>query len=157
MKKQIRLCIYWLLGLVACGACAPESKERICPEMKIFEEFSRANGDSLMIVPRKIRAEAFQRMGQANDSLVKYNYLTMVLKTYLVTTQFDSVQILLRQIDDFIERQEPSPEVADLGSECFNMEGNLLARMGNMDSAEICFQKAYELRMEAVLRWCRIS
>lgn len=37
--------------------------------------------------------------------------------------------------------------MADLESECFNMKGNIFARVGNMDSAEICFRKAYELRM----------
>lgn len=86
-------------------------------------------------------------MEEAKDSLVKYNYLAMTLKTYLITSQLDSAQIVIQQIHDFIERQHSSSQMADLESECFNMKGNIFARVGNMDSAEICFRKAYELRM----------
>ena len=71
----------------------------------------------------------------------------MTLKTYLITSQLDSAQIVIQQIHDFIERQHSSSQMADLESECFNMKGNIFARVGNMDSAEICFRKAYELRM----------
>lgn len=101
----------------------------------------------MAIVPRKVRLKAFQKMEEAKDSLVKYNYLAMTLKTYLITSQFDSAQIVIQQIHDFIERQHSSSQMADLESECFNMKGNIFARVGNMDSAEICFRKAYELRM----------
>lgn len=101
----------------------------------------------MAIVPRKVRLKAFQKMEEAKDSLVKYNYLAMTLKTYLITSQLDSAQIVIQQIHDFIERQHSSSQMADLESECFNMKGNIFARVGNMDSAEICFRKAYELRM----------
>lgn len=112
-----------------------------------FLYFSHINGDSVAIVPRKVRLKAFQKMEEAKDSLVKYNYLAMTLKTYLITSQLDSAQIVIQQIHDFIERQHSSSQMADLESECFNMKGNIFARVGNMDSAEICFRKAYELRM----------
>jgi len=115
--------------------------------MRAFEDFSRINGDSVAIVPRKVRLKALQKMEEAKDSLVKYNYLAMTLKTYLITSQLDSAQIVIQQIHDFIERQHSSSQMADLESECFNMKGNIFARVGNMDSAEICFRKAYELRM----------
>ena len=98
-------------------------------------------------MPRKVRLKAIQKMEEAKDSLVKYNYLAMTLKTYLITSQLDSAQIVIQQIHDFIERQHSSSQMADLESECFNMKGNIFARVGNMDSAEICFRKAYELRM----------
>ena len=98
MDKRIRFYIYWILGFVLLGACAPGDKEDVYTEMRAFEDFSRINGDSVAIVPRKVRLKALQKM-------------------------------------------------ADLESECFNMKGNIFARVGNMDSAEICFRKAYELRM----------
>ena len=129
------------------GACAPGDKEDVYTEMRAFEDFSHINGDSVAIVPRKVRLKAFQKMEEAKDSLVKYNYLAMTLKTYLITSQLDSAQIVIQQIHDFIERQHSSSQMADLESECFNMKGNIFARVGNMDSAEICFRKAYELRM----------
>lgn len=147
MDKRIRFYIYWILGFVLLGACAPGDKEDVYTEMRVFEDFSHINGDSVAIVPRKVRLKAFQKMEEAKDSLVKYNYLAMTLKTYLITSQLDSAQIVIQQIHDFIERQHSSSQMADLESECFNMKGNIFARVGNMDSAEICFRKAYELRM----------
>ncbi len=147
MDKRIRFYIYWVLGLVFLGACAPGDKGNVYTEMRAFEDFSRINGDSVAIVPRKVRLRALQKMEEAKDSLVKYNYLAMTLKTYLITSQLDSAQIVIQQIHDFIERQHSSSQMADLESECFNMKGNVFARVGNMDSAEICFRKAYELRM----------
>ena len=147
MDKRIRFYIYWILGFVLLGACAPGDKEDVYTEMSAFEDFSHINGDSVAIVPRKVRLKAFQKMEEAKDSLVKYNYLAMTLKTYLITSQLDSAQIVIQQIHDFIERQHSSSQMADLESECFNMKGNIFARVGNMDSAEICFRKAYELRM----------
>ena len=147
VDKRIRFYIYWILGLVFLGACAPGDKEDVYTEMRAFEDFSRINGDSVAIVPRKVRLKALQKMEEAKDSLVKYNYLAMTLKTYLITSQLDSAQIVIQQIHAFIERQHSSSQMADLESECFNMKGNIFARIGNMDSAEICFRKAYELRM----------
>ena len=147
MDKRIRFYIYWILGLVFLGACAPGDEEDVYTEMRAFEDFSRINGDSVAIVPRKVRLKALQKMEEAKDSLVKYNYLAMTLKTYLITSQLDSAQIVIQQIHDFIERQHSSSQMADLESECFNMKGNIFARVGNKDSAEICFRKAYELRM----------
>ena len=147
MDKRIRFYIYWILGFVLLGACAPGDKEDVYTEMRAFEDFSHINGDSVAIVPRKVRLKAFQKMEEAKDSLVKYNYLAMTLKTYLITSQLDSAQIVIQQIHDFIERQHSSSQMADLESKCFNMKGNIFARVGNMDSAEICFRKAYELRM----------
>lgn len=147
MDKRIRFYIYWILGFVLLGACVPGDKEEVYTEMRAFEDFSHINGDSVAIVPRKVRLKAFQKMEEAKDSLVKYNYLAMTLKTYLITSQLDSAQIVIQQIHDFIERQHSSSQMADLESECFNMKGNIFARVGNMDSAEICFRKAYELRM----------
>ena len=147
MDKRIRFYIYWILGFVLLGACVPGDKEDVYTEMRAFEDFSHINGDSVAIVPRKVRLKAFQKMEETKDSLVKYNYLAMTLKTYLITSQLDSAQIVIQQIHDFIERQHSSSQMADLESECFNMKGNIFARVGNMDSAEICFRKAYELRM----------
>ena len=147
MDKRIRFYIYWILGFVLLGACAPGDKEDVYTEMRAFEDFSHINGDSVSIVPRQVRLNAIQKMEEAKDSLVKYNYLAMTLKTYLITSQLDSAQIVIQQIHDFIERQHSSSQMADLESECFNMKGNIFARVGNMDSAEICFRKAYELRM----------
>ena len=53
MDKRIRFYIYWILGFVLLGACAPGDKEDVYTEMRAFEDFSHINGDSVAIVPRK--------------------------------------------------------------------------------------------------------
>ena len=62
MDKRIRFYIYWILGFVLLGACAPGDKEDVYTEMRAFEDFSHINGDSVAIVPRKVRLKAFQKM-----------------------------------------------------------------------------------------------
>lgn len=144
----MRLLIYLLLVLIVFGACAFQNSNENCSEIQAFETFYRANGDSIAIVPRRVRAQAFQKMADVKDSLVKYRYLSMTLKTYLITSELDSARIIIRQIEDFIEKQPALLQDADLKSECFNMKGNIFARTGHLDSAEIYFRKAYEQRMQ---------
>ena len=50
MDKRIRFYIYWILGFVLLGACAPGDKEDVYTEMRAFEDFSHINGDSVAIV-----------------------------------------------------------------------------------------------------------
>ncbi len=148
-KTRIRelLCV-WLAGFIVLAACTPHAKTGKQDEMQAFEAFFEANGDSISIVPRRVRTQALQRMLEVKDSLVRYNYLSVALKTCLSTSDIDSAWLLIRQIEDFTERKPLSPQLADLQSECFNMKGNIYARTGHMDSAEVYFRKAYELRMQ---------
>lgn len=153
-KKILQICIC-LIGIntVLC-ACLPQKEKEKVTETQTFEAFYRANGDSIAIVPRKVRMQAFKRMAEAKDSIVKYLYLSMTLKTYLITSELDSAKVIIRQIESFIEKQSTigtqliSQQHADLKSECFNMKGNIFARTGYFDSAEIYFGKAYEQRMK---------
>lgn len=149
-KAKIRelLCIIGLVGFIGLTACTPHATTGEKDEMQAFETFFGANGDSVSIAPRRVRAQALQRMREAKDSLVSYNYLAVALKTCLSTSDIDSAWLLIRQIEDFTERQPLSPKLADLQSDCFNMKGNIYARIGHMDSAEVYFRKAYELRMQ---------
>ena len=148
-KARIRelLCI-GLVGFIVLTACTPHAKTGKQDEMLAFETFFGANGDSVSIAPRKVRTRALQKMQTVKDSLVRYNYLAVALKTCLSTSDIDSAWLLIHQIEDFTERQPPSPKLADLQSDCFNMKGNIYARIGHMDSAEVYFRKAYELRMQ---------
>lgn len=136
-----------LVILITCTYCV--QREADLTETQAFETFCRANGDSIAIAPRKVRAQAFQKMVEAKDSLVKYRYLSMTLKTYLITSELDSARIVIRQIENFINKQPTSQQNADLKSKCFNMKGNIFARTGYLDSAEIYFRKAYEQRMQS--------
>ena len=93
MDKRIRFYIYWILGFVLLGACAPGDKEDVYTEMRAFEDFSHINGDSVAIVPRKVRLKAFQKMEEAKDSLVKYNYLAMTLTCFMRSARMRSMSI----------------------------------------------------------------
>lgn len=130
------------------SACTSPASDRGTSEMQAFEAFFAANGDSVSITPRKVRMRALQKMRETRDSLVRYNYLAVASKTCLMSSDIDSGRLLIQQIVDFTERQPFSPQLADLQSECFNMKGNIYARTGHMDSAEVCFRKAYEQRMQ---------
>lgn len=102
----------------------------------------------MSIAPRRVREYALQCMQEAKDSLARYSYLAVVLRTCLSTSDLDSARLLIGQIEAFAGRQPLTPRLADLRSECLNMKGNVYARMGDMDSAEVCFRRSYELRMQ---------
>ena len=160
MYKQANCWIMWkktgivrLLGigvvvLVVLMACTSQERKTGQDEMQAFEAFFGANGDSVSIAPRKVRTQALQRMQKVKDSLVRCHYLAVASKTCLMSSDMDSGRLLIDQIEDFTERQPSSPRLADLQSECFNMRGNVYARTGHMDSAEVYFRKAYERRMQ---------
>lgn len=137
-----------VVAFTVISACTSPASNRGTNEMQAFEAFFAANGDSVSITPRKVRMRALQKMRETRDSLVRYNYLAVASKTCLMSSDIDSGRLLIQQIVDFTERQPFSPQLADLQSECFNMKGNIYARTGHMDSAEVCFRRAYEQRMQ---------
>lgn len=146
-KRQVRVILFLMGILIIWNACIPQEQKEVNPEMQAFEAFFTANGDSVSIAPRKVRTQALQKMQEIKDSLVRYNYLIVASKTCMMSSDMDSARLLIQQIEDFTERQPFSPQLADLQSDCFNMKGNVYARTGHMDSAEVYFRKAYELRM----------
>ncbi len=142
--------LFLVLGVSFHSSCSERRPEPVSSEMAAFDTFFRTRYDSITISPRRVRMEAISRMQTCRDSLVRYNYLAFVLKTCLATFDIDSARLLIRQLEDFAEQWPPSPRLADLRSECFNMKGNVFARLGYMDSAEACFRQAYEFRMEGL-------
>lgn len=141
------LCIV-VIAFIALTACTPREQKIEQDEMQAFEAFFAANGDSVSIAPRKVRTQALQEMQAVRDSLVRYNYLAVASKTCMMSSDIDSARLLIQQVEGFTMRQPMSPQLADLKSECYNMKGNIYARTGYMDSAEVYFRKAYEQRMQ---------
>ena len=141
------LCIE-VIAFIALTACTPREQKIERDEMQAFEAFFAANGDSVSIAPRKVRTQALQEMQEVRDSLVRYNYLAVASKTCMMSSDIDSARLLIQQVEGFTMRQPMSPQLADLKSECYNMKGNIYARTGYMDSAEVYFRKAYEQRMQ---------
>lgn len=65
MDKRIRFYIYWILGFVLLGACAPGDKEDVYTEMRAFEDFSHINGDSVQLhCAPKGKVEGFSKDGR---------------------------------------------------------------------------------------------
>lgn len=150
MWKKTKICellCIWLAATVVWGACTSGEETIDRSEMQAFESFFAANSDSVSIAPRMVRTRALQRMRVVKDSLVRYNYLAVALKTCLITSDIDSAWLMIRQIEEFTRKQPFSPQLADLQSECLNMKGNISAKIGHMDSAEVYFKEAYEHRM----------
>lgn len=147
-----RLLTVWLLLflLAFAAACRPDDTgiSVAGAEQAAYEAFFSTRYDSITIAPRRVRSEAIARMHACRDSLVQYNYLAFALKTCLASSDIDSARLLIRQIEVFSHRQPLSSRLADLRSECANMKGNVYSRLGLMDSAEVCFRQAYELRMQ---------
>lgn len=132
------------------SACQRHPIPVTSPEMEAYERFFAKNIDSVALAPRWLRTQAQDRMYKTEDSLVRHFYLGMTLKTYLITAQYDSAWIVIRQIDRFIQSQPMSPHIADLYSDCLNMAGNLYGRTGYSDSARHAFRQAYEWRMQGL-------
>lgn len=145
---QRLLYIVSLIGLLALAACGPRQEKESPTEMRKFERFSALNADSVSTHPYEVRAKAVQGMHASHDSLTWYNYLSVVLKTYLVTSELDSARLVVRQIEDFIRRQPSSPELWNLAGDCANSKGNIYVRTGYMDSAATYYRRAYELLMQ---------
>lgn len=145
-----RMCIFLVLAssLALLAACSPVSSGEEDAEMQAFDSFFYTNAESISIAPRCISAKALAEMRRTTDSLAFYNYLSVVSKACMMSANLDSARLLTARIEAFANRATPSPRLADLQSECFNMKGNLYARTGDMDSAEVCFRKAYERRMK---------
>lgn len=154
MLKKVRQTAWLYIVCLGIGAmalyssCTVADRKTEDSALKLFHTFYAEKVDSISINPRKVRTEILQRMCNVRDSLARYNYLAMALKTCFATSDIDSAKLLIHQIGAFTKRQPFSPQLADLQSENLNMKGNIYARIGNMDSAAICFQKAYELRMQ---------
>lgn len=154
MLKKVRQTAWLYIVCLGIGAmalyssCTVADRKTEDSALKLFHTFYAEKVDSISINPRKVRTEILQRMCNVRDSLARYNYLAMALKTCFATSDIDSAKLLVHQIGAFTKRQPFSPQLADLQSENLNMKGNIYARIGNMDSAVICFQKAYELRMQ---------
>lgn len=145
---RIFIGLAWILLLVSVACSSRHIPSEEDNERKQFDAFLQTYSDSVALAPRKVQAEALKRMRTCQDTLVSYQYLSIILKTCFATFNLDSTRLLIRQIEDYVKRMPASPYVADLYSACLNTEGNVFARTGYMDSASSCFLQAYEQLMK---------
>ena len=115
--------------------------------MSAFEAFFASKGDSISIAPRRLRTECLRRMETVTDSLVRCHYMAVASKTCLITSDIDSARLLLNGVEEYIANRPFSPDLADLQSDCANMRGNILGRLGEMKASAEAFEQAYEWSM----------
>ena len=94
MRSGLKSCIGFFLllwtGIVLPGACTCKGGGDVISEMREFDSFFSTHVDSVATAPRRMRTQVLQRMKAAKDSLVRYNYLSVALKTCLATSDIDS-------------------------------------------------------------------
>nr|WP_298131075.1 histidine kinase [uncultured Bacteroides sp.] len=151
MNKKIykmvgRVVFPMLLFLLGSVSCQQTKKERTW--MTNCEEFYRSVMDSLPANPQRIRSLTLQNMERAGDSLEWCYYAVIILKTYMYSSDMDSAYSLANRLEEFCNRQQPSPYIADLRSEYLNVRGNVYVRVGNIDSAVVSFTDSYEQRLQ---------
>ena len=145
--RFLPLLVLLLAGMGLVGSCA-RSSERVSSEYQAFLQFIRRHGDTLSAAPAWMRGEMYRRMESTQDSLLYYSCQAVVQKTWMITSDFDSIWPMNRLLEGFIATSPSSPQLADLASDCYNIRGNLFARTGHLDSAEYFFRRAYACQKE---------
>ena len=93
-ENRILILIFLCLAVALPGACTYKGGSGRVFEMQEFDSFFSTHSDSVVMAPRWMKAQALQRMERTKDSMVRYNYLAVALKTCLATSDFDSAQLL---------------------------------------------------------------
>lgn len=135
-----------LLLLLLAVSC--KQPERDSSWVQNYNSFYQQVSDSLTTQPQMVRKLTWQKMHQTTDSLEWHYYAAIVLKTYMFTSDIDSARYLIRRLEAYCDGRQPTTGVADLRSEYLNIKGNIYARMGDMDSAVVCFTESYKERLQ---------
>ena len=114
-----------MFGSGIAGCCTYKGGSGRVSEMQEFDSFSASHSDSVVMAPRWMKAQALQRMERTKDSMVRYNYLAVALKTCLAISDFDSAQLCSGKLRRLPSDSLFSHRLADLQSECFNIKGNI--------------------------------
>ena len=82
-ENRILILIFLCLAVALPGACTYKGGSGRVFEMQEFDSFFSTHSDSVVMAPRWMKAQALQRMERTKDSMVRYNYLAVALKTCL--------------------------------------------------------------------------
>lgn len=136
--------------LMLCTLASCKQADQKNTWMDDYVHFYRSISDSIASYPLNVRRLVSQKMGGVTDSLEWYFYHSITLKTFLYSSQTDSIFHFIPRVKSFCARQMPSPLIADLKSEYMNLQGNVYGRMGEMDSAAYYFEQSYKERMQGI-------
>ena len=104
--------------------------------------------DSLSENPSYVCARTARQMAVTTDSVAYYHYLVLLAKAYMFKSEMDSARLSMNRAEVFCDGAVPSSLINDLYADIYNMRGNVCARQGLADSSVICFQKAFDYRLQ---------
>lgn len=138
------LCLITLWGVWSIS-CTNSGRYQMTP-MDTYLQYYHLITDSLSKNPRYVCVETTKKMAVTKDSVAYYHYMMLMAKAYMFKSEIDSANLCMDKAETFCSRSDPSPQINDLYSEIYNMRGNICGRRGLVDSAAVCFQKAFDYR-----------
>lgn len=85
---------------------------------------------------------------QVNDSIGYYRLLALYGKTFIVTSDFDSIRHYNNLVKAYQVRAAECPQWYDVLSDVYNMDGNVWMQLNQPDSAVTNYSKAYFYRLK---------
>lgn len=146
--KTNRAIVFFCLLLLLTGCKQNTSHSDLAFPGMSPDSVERCAQDSLFTNTQYSRHLLRQALSGTSDSLSYYRLLSFYSKSYFVTADFDSILYYNQFIKRFCDRVTPSPEVHDLLSTVYNIEGNVLMQRTQPDSAIISYEKAYKERLQ---------
>ncbi len=116
--------------------------------MDIYMQYYDFIIDSLSENPSYVCARTARQMAVTTDSVAYYHYLVLLAKAYMFKSEMDSARLSMNRAEVFCDGAVPSSLINDLYADIYNMRGNVCARQGLADSSVICFQKAFDYRLQ---------
>ncbi|NUK99944.1 histidine kinase [Bacteroides sartorii] len=117
-------------------------------QMDIYMQYYDFIIDSLSENPSYVCARTARQMAVTTDSVAYYHYLVLLAKAYMFKSEMDSARLSMNRAEVFCDGAVPSSLINDLYADIYNMRGNVCARQGLADSSVICFQKAFDYRLQ---------
>lgn len=139
--KTNRAIVFFCLLLLLTGCKQNTSHSDLAFPGMSPDSVERCAQDSLFTNTQYSRHLLRQALSGTSDSLSYYRLLSFYSKSYFVTADFDSILYYNQFIKRFCDRVTPSPEVHDLLSTVYNIEGNVLMQRTQPDSAIISYEK----------------
>lgn len=149
MKHKMAGRTLFLCLLLVISSCGKHENGTVAEkEYTATDSLARCVTDSLYTNNTYARNLLRARMACQSDSIVYYQLLSMYAKACFATSDFDSVLYYNRRIVRFCDSAPSSPYVRDIRSTTTNLTGNIWMQRMQPDSAIVCYQQAYQHRLQ---------
>lgn len=143
----ITVCIFLMCVITCCGTGTPRIER--CDSARI-DSLERQVEDSLFSNPVYSRTLLRNALLQAEDSLAYYRLLSMYAKSFFVSSDFDSIVHYNRPVKKFGNSVSLCPQLCDILSDVYNIEGNVWMQLSHPDSAARYYRQAYLYRFQGL-------